>query len=147
MGARYKHNHAWVGHMSPTYQSWRAMLARCRQPKNNRYARYGGRGIQICDRWMQFENFLADMGARPPGTTLDRKYSDQDYCKENCRWATPKTQARNHARYLTIAGQTLGLVEWSARTGIRLATIHYRLSHGWPAEKILIPPTQGPNRG
>jgi hypothetical protein len=72
------------------------MKQRCNDPKHRYFKNYGGRGIKICERWNSFENFLADMGERPEGMTLDR-YPDNDgnYEMGNCRWATPKQQANN----------------------------------------------------
>lgn len=83
---------------SPTYRSWHMMLQRCTNPRNTHYAYYGGRGITVCERWLKFENFLADMGERPLGTSIDRIDVDGNYEPGNCRWATPKQQMNNRRR-------------------------------------------------
>jgi hypothetical protein len=90
---------------SPTYNSWRAMRERCLRPDSQSYPNYGGRGITICDRWRNsFVNFLADMGERPNGHTLDRIDVNGNYEPGNCRWATNKRQARN-TRVATITDE------------------------------------------
>ena len=90
-----RHGHK-RGSGSPTYKSWYAMRQRCNDPNQIGYAKYGGRGVTVCERWSQFENFLADMGTRPPGHTLDR-FPDPagNYEPSNCRWATPLQQRHN----------------------------------------------------
>jgi hypothetical protein len=90
------HGHTIGGQYSTTYHSWQAMLARCRYVERDVHAKHAARGISVCDRWLSFENFLADMGERPDGTTLDRHpNNDGDYEPGNCRWATSMEQARN----------------------------------------------------
>lgn len=78
------------------YSTWNSMKERCTNPNCHAYAHYGGRAISICDSWLNsFENFYADMGERPDGTSLDRIDNDGNYEPGNCRWATPKQQANN----------------------------------------------------
>lgn len=90
-----RHGHARHGRETPTYNSWCAMKTRCLNPNRDNADRYTDRGITICDRWLIFDYFLADMGERPAGTTLDRMDNDKGYEPGNCRWATPTEQARN----------------------------------------------------
>ena len=80
---------------SPTYYSWASMRNRCTNPRDVNFKYYGGIGVTICERWKIFANFLADMGERPPGTSLDRINPWGNYEPGNCRWATPAEQTKN----------------------------------------------------
>ncbi len=87
---------------TPTYNSWRAMRERCRNPNNSKYYRYGGRGIEVCKRWDSFTAFRDDMGERPKKTTLDRIDNDGNYTPSNCRWADNITQKRSLIKYANV---------------------------------------------
>jgi hypothetical protein len=140
------HGHAHSGKRSPEYQSWTSMLARVRGRTGRRREMYGDRGIAVCERWEVFENFLADMGSRPPGTSLDRIDNDGDYMPDNCRWATAAVQARNQRRIPRVEwrGESLTKPEWAERIGIPHATIQDRLYRGWTPERAFTTPVKKP---
>ncbi len=136
-----KHGHRPAGnHGTPTYESWRAMVGRCTESSHKMWRYYGGRGIGVCDRWRDFANFLADMGERPSGCTIDR-YPNQDgnYEPGNCRWATGKQQQRNTSRNLmvTIGGDSKCFSEWAEIFGINVKTAHDRVNRGWNPVRAL----------
>ena len=124
---------------TPTYYSWKMMKARCQRPTYDSYANYGGRGIKVCDAWQTFEGFLADMGERPDGTSLDRIDVDGDYEKSNCQWVTHKKQCQNMRKNLniTLNGVTHCVAQWSRITGINPETLRGRYHRGLSPEQIL----------
>ena len=94
-----KHGHSPRYNHSRTYVAWRSMLSRCLNPKHPHYDLYGGRGVKVCARWRRsFTAFLADMGAKPAGLTLDRIDPYGNYTPSNCRWATWSEQRLNQRR-------------------------------------------------
>lgn len=109
-----------------TYETWLAMIKRCSRTDDAAYPQYGGRGITVCERWLTFENFLADMGERPPGTSIERTNNDGPYSPDNCCWATRAQQARNTARTIriTVDGETLCLTDWAARAKRKYSTLY-----------------------
>ncbi len=130
---------------SPTWISWAAMIQRCNDAKCVNFVRYGAIGISVCDRWSDFSAFLADMGERPDGTSIDRfPNASGNYEPGNCRWATLKQQARNTRtnRLLTFQGQTLSLSEWAEIQKINSSTLFTRLSNGWTVQRALTTPTK-----
>jgi hypothetical protein len=126
------------------------MLNRCRKPDSDQFRYYGARGIRVCERWLEFSNFLADMGERPTGKTLDRIDNDGNYEPGNCRWATHAEQMSNSSRNvrLTFRGETLTLTQWAQRIGVGKTTLACRLRLGWTVEEALTAPLgpQGPHR-
>lgn len=136
---RIKHGHNKNRKSSATYMSWDCMIQRCTNPNNIGYKDYGGNNITVCERWLKFPNFLEDMGERPKNTTIDRIRNELGYYKENCRWATPKEQARNRRNnhLITFNRKRQCIVDWAEETGIHVHTIQWRLDRGWSIEKAL----------
>lgn len=126
---------------TPTYLAWINMRVRCSNPKQEGYQYYGGRGIRVCERWQQsFENFLADMGIRPDGMSIDRIDNDRNYEPGNCRWATRIEQENNKRsnRLITAFGKTQTVAQWTKEMGLENCVLIYgRLNAGWDAEKAI----------
>ena len=127
---------------------YRNMLSRCRNENVRSYDRYGGRGIGVCSRWLEpggagFVNFCEDMGPRPEGSSIDRVDNNSGYSPLNCRWASARDQARNtrnteSAERITHEGESLSILEWSERTGIKRSTLWMRLhKYNWPVSQAL----------
>lgn len=128
---------------SPEHKSWKSMLRRVTDPRVPSYAKYAERGITICDRWLDFNNFLSDMGPRPSANhSIDRIDNDGNYEPGNCRWATSYEQQNNkrNNRRVTHNGETLTVADWSKRTGLAHHVICRRLDAGWTAERVLTTP-------
>lgn len=116
---------------SAEYRSWKAMKSRVYNPNHNSYHNYGGRGITICDRWIDsFENFFADMGQKPSlRHSLDRIDNNGNYEPSNCRWADVDTQCNNKStnRSLSYNGITMNLSQWARKIGITEQAFSKRL--------------------
>jgi len=113
---------------TPMYRRWYKMKSRCGNPKDEHWPLYGGRGISVCEQWMSFDNFLADMGEVPPGMTLDRIDVNGPYSPDNCRWATAQTQANNRRNNVLLGGKTMA--EQARELGITPEAIRYRIAKG-----------------
>ena len=151
MSGNLKHGHKRSNWESPTYQSWKAMLKRCRNPNHKSFQNYGGRGVTVCARWDpaqggSFENFLSDMGERPSGTTLDKDKNGAGniYSPENCCWLTPSEQATykrlRGSHYVTYQGQKMILADAARLAGVNRATIFFRIRKGWSEDRLFLPP-------
>ena len=135
----YKNQH-------PLYSVWMSMKNRCYTPTNRQWKDYGGRGIAVCARWLEsnnqgFKNFVADMGARPAGLTLDRINNNENYSPENCRWATRKEQQRNQSvtRKVTIEGREYIAAELAEIAGIKTDTLVARAAKGLSYSEVMSP--------
>lgn len=139
----YKHG----GYKTRLYRIWCLMKSRCFNEHYDRYKDYGGRGISIDPRWLNFENFQtwAYFNGYSDGRTLDRIDNNGNYCPENCRWATPKEQSNNRRsnRIIKYNNETHTAEEWSSITGLRANTIITRLNRGWSVKDALTVPVGG----
>jgi hypothetical protein len=127
---------------------WQGMIRRCTNPEAKDFAQYGGRGIKVCERWLDVRNFAEDMGEKPDGHSLDRINTHGDYCPENCRWATPAEQGANkrNNRMIEHEGQVLHMSEWCRRLGVKPSTVINRLNSGMDPSLALTMPLQRKRR-
>jgi hypothetical protein len=143
-----RHGAARRGAIMPEHRIWSSMRARCSNPNDAGYANYGGRGIAVCERWNEFANFIADMGARPDRSfSIDRIDNDKGYSPDNCRWATRIEQKANQrtrkdAVWIEHDGERRTLDDWARLKGIRYGTLTERIRNGWSIEKALTTPTR-----
>lgn len=141
--AYYKHGGTHGGPNEIEYRTWRSMRDRCENPNNRGWSNYGGRGIQVCERWKSFENFLADLGKRPgPEYSLDRLDNDAGYEPSNCAWRLFEEQSNNRrsTRLMEFQGETLSLAQWARRQGMSEGCLRNRLREGWTIEAALTTP-------
>lgn len=123
------HGHLSGYKRSREYRSWSHAKGRCYNPTDHKFPHYGGRGIQMCQEWLNdFSAFFCDMGFSPPGTSLDRIDVNGNYEPSNCRWATPAMQARNSRQciYVVFNGTTMTLKEASRAAGVNYKALHFR---------------------
>lgn len=121
------------------YDIWKGLIRRCHNSRSRAYANYGGRGVRVCEKWRaSIEDFIADMGPRPSGASIDRINNDGDYEPGNCRWATRRQQALNTRRNVKInwQGQVMCMSEFAERCGVTRRVISRRLAAGWSADRI-----------
>lgn len=126
---------------SSEYAAWRKAKARCLNPNDKGYKNYGGRGIRMCDEWLNsFETFIKDIGFKPTEKhSLDRIDFNGDYKRDNCRWATRIEQNRNQRKnvFITHNGVSKTISEWSEIIGIYGTVIKARIKRGWPIDRVL----------
>lgn len=130
---------------TPTYVAWISMKSRCNLETSGAYKDYGGRGIRVCEEWngpSGFPQFLADMGPRPDGCSLERIDNNGNYEPSNCRWATQKEQMNNRRanRYIEMDGRRQTLAQWLREFNVKSTVFHDRTSRGWTVERAIKTP-------
>lgn len=139
---RTTHGHTPRVGRNSTYAVYRDMLTRCTNRNYREFHLYGGRGITVCSRWMEsYENFLADMGERLDGMTLERERVNDGYGPDNCKWATLEEQANNkrNSAFIEHDGRRMTVAQWAKELNVNPFKLYYRRGKGWPPEKILAP--------
>lgn len=124
----------------PIYAIWHSMMQRCYDKNSHAFNRYGGRGINVCDKWQEFEGFYEDMGDKPDGFSLERCDVNGDYTPENVVWADAKTQANNRRSNVILEhnGKKQTMQQWCDELGLKIGTVWARLNvYGYSIEKAL----------
>jgi hypothetical protein len=130
---------------SRAYVIWFNMVARCGNEKSTSWPRYGAKGIRVCERWNEFQNFFDDMGDPPPSYSLERKDRLGDYSPQNCEWASRIAQARNTSTnvFVSLNGETKTIAEWAEIAGIKYDTLYRRIKqYGMSAEAAITTPVK-----
>lgn len=129
---------------SPEHLTLKRMKNRCLNKNHNRFFDYGGRGIKICDRWLNsFSDFLSDMGEKPfKEAQIDRKDNDGDYTPDNCRWVTAKQNSNNkrNSHFLYFDGDKKTVTEWARHIGLKPDVLFQRIKLGWSTRRMLTTP-------
>lgn len=144
-----KHGHATLSGVgiSSTYKSWYGMVRRCTDETYNVYEQYGAKGVTVCDRWLNFKNFLSDMGERPDGHTIDRVDGTKGYSPDNCRWSTYKEQTanRHNTLYVTYNDERKPLALLCREANLAYGMVFARIfKSGWSVERALTTESQRP---
>lgn len=137
------HGESIKNNKSPEYRTWSGILSRCLNKSNPGYKRYGGRGIIVCERWMDsFSNFLLDMGRKPIGCSIDRIDNDGNYEPSNCRWSNSKEQSNNTSanHIIEFNGTKKTIQQWAEYYGMNHYTLRRRIRENWPIEKCFAEP-------
>ena len=126
------------------YKTWHNMKSRCNNPNATKYEIYGGKGIKVCDEWMDFENFYrwAIENGYNDSLSIDRIDGNKDYEPSNCRWVDYKTQNNNKSQnhLITYKGRTQNISQWARELGMDANTLGTRLARGWNIEKAVTTP-------
>lgn len=141
VASRTSHGYSRNRKPTPEYKSWLGLVARCNNPNSGGYESWGGRGIKVCERWMKFESFIADMGQMPgKGYSIERIDNNGNYSPDNCKWATRAEQCRNRRSNIIIEyrGERKVLKDWCSILGLKYHTVFARIRYyGWTVERAL----------
>lgn len=143
------HGYARIGRVTPEWRCWASIKTRCTNPRYSKYKDYGGRGIKVCEEWMNsFETFLKHIGPRPSSRhTIERIDNDGNYEPGNVRWATRKEQSANQrvrhtSHFVTWNGKRVSLAQLAKETGFNYNTLRARAFDGWPDDRLTEPVTR-----